>query len=79
MALSRSDKEAIKEMIGNNSAPAAAPAAPAPKCKCKCVSTADMEKVVSNKTDAQIKALDDKVNALYTELQALKASSSTAE
>jgi hypothetical protein len=70
MALSQRDLGLIKEMI--SSVGSATPSAPAAEvkcncnCKCKCITEAQVK--------ALVKSLDDKLNALYTELQNLKNS-----
>jgi len=72
MALSVSDKKWIKE---NTSA--SAPAAPVKqqKCECKCptpLTEAQVIAIVEASTTAKFADIDNKLNTLYTELQALK-------
>jgi len=71
MALSRSDMEKIKEMIGSSTS-SPAPVQAEHKCKAKPTTDADIKKVVAAATDAQFADINNKLNTLYTELQALK-------
>jgi hypothetical protein len=65
MALSQRDLGLIKEMMsgtGNNSLPTEV------KCNCKCACKCITEAQIK----ALMKSLDDKLNAIYTEIQTLK-------
>jgi len=61
MALSQRDLALIKEMIGSNTAVVPTEV----KCVCNCITEVQVK--------ALVKSLDDKLNALYTELQAIKS------
>ncbi|MBC8427395.1 MAG: hypothetical protein H8D97_00740 [Proteobacteria bacterium] len=70
MALSQRDLGLIKKMI--NSAGSSDSSAPVEvkcncDCKCNCITEAQVEVL--------IKGLDDKLNALYTEIQNIKSAS----
>jgi hypothetical protein len=69
MPLSRSDKEWIKQ---NASASAPAPVVQK-KCTCKPMTEAQVKQIVEAATSAQIAEINNKLNTLYTDLQALKA------
>jgi hypothetical protein len=68
MALSQRDLGLIKEMI--NGAGSTTPSAPPAevKCNCKCVCKCITEAQVK----ALVKPLDDKLNAIYSEMQKMK-------